>query len=141
MSETYIRLKEMLEKQGALSKEDIEKSIAASGEMTAEEITLLEAERHEKERSSGDTISMEQYLEASKVLDTAPEGYAPWFSYPARKAAGRKIIFGHWAALEGQCDVPGLYALDTGCVWGGSMTLLNVDSGERIACSCAGNAG
>ena len=80
-------------------------------------------------------------LKSKEGLDTAPEGYAPWFSYPARKAAGRKIIFGHWAALEGQCDVPGLYALDTGCVWGGSMTLLNVDSGERIACSCAGNAG
>ncbi len=74
MSETYTRLKEMLDKQGALSKEDIEKVIAASGEMTAEEITLLEAERHEKERARGETITMEQYLEASKVLDTAPEG-------------------------------------------------------------------
>ncbi|MCP1605876.1 symmetrical bis(5'-nucleosyl)-tetraphosphatase [Pseudomonas citronellolis] len=79
-------------------------------------------------------------LKSKEGLGTAPEGYAPWFSYPARKAAGRKIIFGHWAALEGQCDVPGLYALDTGCVWGGSMTLLNVDSGERITCNCAGNA-
>jgi hypothetical protein len=74
MSETYTRLKEMLDKQGALSKADIEKMVAASGEMTAEEITLLEAERHEKERSSGETISMEQYLAASKVLDTSPEG-------------------------------------------------------------------
>jgi bis(5'-nucleosyl)-tetraphosphatase (symmetrical) len=79
-------------------------------------------------------------LKSKEGLDTAPAGYAPWFSYPERKAAGRKIIFGHWAALEGQCDVPGLYALDTGCVWGGSMTLLNVDSGERITCNCAGNA-
>ena len=76
-------------------------------------------------------------LKSKEGLDTAPPGYAPWFSYAERKAAGRKIIFGHWAALEGQCNVPGLYALDTGCVWGGSMTLLNVDSGERIACSCA----
>ncbi|MDF3935494.1 symmetrical bis(5'-nucleosyl)-tetraphosphatase [Pseudomonas citronellolis] len=77
-------------------------------------------------------------LKSKEGLDTAPPGYAPWFSYPERKAAGRKIIFGHWAALEGQCDVPGLYALDTGCVWGGSMTLLNVDSGERLHCGCAG---
>jgi hypothetical protein len=74
MSETYTRLKAMLDKQGTLSREEIEKMVAASGEMTAEEITLLEAERHEKERASGKTISMEQYLEASKVLDTAPEG-------------------------------------------------------------------
>ena len=76
-------------------------------------------------------------LKSKEGLDTAPPGYAPWFSYAQRKAAGRKIIFGHWAALEGQCDVPGLFALDTGCVWGGSMTLMNVDTFERIQCSCA----
>lgn len=74
MSETYTKLKEMLDKQGALSNEDIEKLIAAHGEMTAEEITLLEAERHEKERAKTEKITMEQYLEASKVLDTAAEG-------------------------------------------------------------------
>jgi len=76
-------------------------------------------------------------LKSKEGLDTAPPGYAPWFSYAERKAAGRKIIFGHWAALEGQCDVPGLFALDTGCVWGGSMTLMNIDTFERIHCSCA----
>ncbi|MCJ1886710.1 symmetrical bis(5'-nucleosyl)-tetraphosphatase [Pseudomonas sp. LA21] len=76
-------------------------------------------------------------LKSKEGLGTAPSGYAPWFSYTERKAAGRKIIFGHWAALEGQCDVPGLFALDTGCVWGGSMTLLNVDTLERIHCDCA----
>ena len=76
-------------------------------------------------------------LQSKEGLYTAPPGYAPWFSYAQRKAAGRKIIFGHWAALEGQCDVPGLFALDTGCVWGGSMTLMNVDTLERIHCSCA----
>jgi hypothetical protein len=42
--------------------------------MTAEEITLLEAERHEKERAKTEKITMEQYLEASKVLDSAAEG-------------------------------------------------------------------
>ncbi|MCP1622092.1 symmetrical bis(5'-nucleosyl)-tetraphosphatase [Pseudomonas nitroreducens] len=76
-------------------------------------------------------------LKSKEGLDTAPPGYAPWFSYAERKAAGRKIIFGHWAALEGQCNVPGLFALDTGCVWGGSMTLMNIDTLERIHCSCA----
>jgi hypothetical protein len=74
MSETYTRLKEMLDKQGSLSNEDIEKLVAGSGAMTAEEITLLEAERHEKERAGSEKITMEKYLEASKVLDTAPEG-------------------------------------------------------------------
>ena len=78
-------------------------------------------------------------LKSKEGLDTAPPGFAPWFSYPERKTRGQKIIFGHWAALEGNCNEPGLYALDTGCVWGGSLTLLNIDSGERISCSCEEN--
>ncbi|WP_330114856.1 symmetrical bis(5'-nucleosyl)-tetraphosphatase [Pseudomonas sp. JS3066] len=78
-------------------------------------------------------------LKSKEGLDTAPPGFAPWFSFPERKTRGQKIIFGHWAALEGKCNEPGLYALDTGCVWGGSMTLLNIDSGEQISCSCEEN--
>ncbi|MCY1435469.1 Bis(5'-nucleosyl)-tetraphosphatase, symmetrical [compost metagenome] len=78
-------------------------------------------------------------LKSKEGLDTAPPGFAPWFSIPGRKTRGQKIIFGHWAALEGNCHEPGLFALDTGCVWGGAMTLLNIDSGERHSCSCEEN--
>src|SRR3989338_1447008 len=76
-------------------------------------------------------------LKSKEGLGSAPPGFAPWFSHPKRKTRGLKLIFGHWAALEGQCNEPELFALDTGCVWGASMTLLNVDSGERHSCSCA----
>ncbi|MNN57434.1 Bis(5'-nucleosyl)-tetraphosphatase [symmetrical] [compost metagenome] len=75
-------------------------------------------------------------LKSKEGLGTAPSGYAPWFSHPGRKTRGQKIIFGHWAALQGQCDEPGVEALDSGCVWGATLTLLNVDSGERLTCSC-----
>jgi bis(5'-nucleosyl)-tetraphosphatase (symmetrical) len=78
-------------------------------------------------------------LKSKEGLDTAPPGFAPWFGIPGRKTRGQKIIFGHWAALEGNCHEPGLFALDTGCVWGGAMTLLNIDSGERLSCSCEEN--
>jgi len=75
-------------------------------------------------------------LKGKEGADTAPRGYAPWFSYKERKTQGLKIIFGHWAALEGRCDEPGIFALDTGCVWGGAMTLMNVDTGELLTCKC-----
>lgn len=75
-------------------------------------------------------------LKSKEGVESAPPGYAPWFSHRERKTRGQKIIFGHWAALEGQCNEPGLFALDTGCVWGGAMTLLNIDSGERHRCDC-----
>ncbi|WLG50378.1 symmetrical bis(5'-nucleosyl)-tetraphosphatase [Pseudomonas sp. FP1742] len=74
-------------------------------------------------------------LKGKEGIDTAPPGYAPWFAHE-RKTKGLKIIFGHWAALEGQCNEPGLFALDTGCVWGGAMTLMNVDTFERLQCKC-----
>ncbi|MGV8919074.1 MAG: symmetrical bis(5'-nucleosyl)-tetraphosphatase [Pseudomonas sp.] len=75
-------------------------------------------------------------LKSKEGVGSAPPGYAPWFKHKDRKTKDLKIIFGHWAALEGQCDEPGLFALDTGCVWGGSMTLLNVDSGQLHRCEC-----
>ena len=75
-------------------------------------------------------------LKSKEGVGSAPPGYAPWFSWPSRKTRGQKIIFGHWAALEGQCDEPGLHALDSGCVWGGAMTLMNIDSGEKHRCDC-----
>ncbi|TDV61324.1 symmetrical bis(5'-nucleosyl)-tetraphosphatase [Pseudomonas sp. LP_7_YM] len=77
-------------------------------------------------------------LKSKEGLDSAPAGYAPWFSHQDRKTKGLNIIFGHWAALEGRCSEPGVYALDTGCVWGGAMTMLNVDTRELIHCDCDG---
>jgi bis(5'-nucleosyl)-tetraphosphatase (symmetrical) len=75
-------------------------------------------------------------LKSKEGLGTAPAGYKPWFQHKERKTRDVKIIFGHWAALEGKIQEPGISALDTGCVWGGALTLMNVDTGERLACKC-----
>ncbi len=75
-------------------------------------------------------------LKSKEGLGTAPRGYAPWFSHANRRMRGERIIFGHWAALEGQCSEPGLSALDTGCVWGGSLSLLDVERNIRHTCNC-----
>lgn len=75
-------------------------------------------------------------LKGKEGPDSAPPGYAPWFRHKERKTKGLKIVFGHWASLEGRCNEPGIFALDTGCVWGGALTLLNIDTGERLQCKC-----
>ncbi|RUO27913.1 bis(5'-nucleosyl)-tetraphosphatase [Aliidiomarina sedimenti] len=49
----------------------------------------------------------------------------PWFNfYPPSPI---QIMFGHWAALNGKTGREDIIALDTGCVWGNKLTLLNID--------------
>ncbi|TBL48868.1 bis(5'-nucleosyl)-tetraphosphatase (symmetrical) [Obesumbacterium proteus] len=55
----------------------------------------------------------------------APSPLKPWFNLPSKVSdEGYSIAFGHWASLEGKGTPPQVYALDTGCCWGGDLTLL-----------------
>jgi bis(5'-nucleosyl)-tetraphosphatase (symmetrical) len=63
--------------------------------------------------------------------------YLPWFAIKKRRSIGTKILFGHWAALLCDTQRDDVIGLDSGCVWGGSLTLMNMDSGERHCCDCA----
>jgi bis(5'-nucleosyl)-tetraphosphatase (symmetrical) len=62
--------------------------------------------------------------------DAAPPGLVPWFDVPGRASAGHAVAFGHWSTL-GLINRPQLLSLDTGCVWGGSLTAVRVDGGRR----------
>ena len=61
-----------------------------------------------------------------------PTGHKAWFSHSGRKTEGNKIIFGHWAALEGRDCGDNLFPLDTGYVWGGPMRIMNLDTEQYI---------
>jgi hypothetical protein len=76
MSDTFDKLKALLEKQKSLSNEDVEKLVAEHGAMTDEEKITLESEkaRIEREERQKDSVTMDQYLEALKTLDSAAEG-------------------------------------------------------------------
>lgn len=76
-------------------------------------------------------------LKAKEGIDSAPQGFAAWFSHPDRLTRNDTILFGHWAALEGRCPVPNTIALDSGCVWGGKLSLYNVDTQHFERCDCA----
>ena len=63
----------------------------------------------------------EMDFSSSESAAAAPAGLVPWFDVPTRQTRGRLIAFGHWSTL-GWMDRPDLLALDTGCVWGGSLS-------------------
>ena len=69
------------------------------------------------------------------AANTVATDLVPWFNL-RKDHQDPPLIFGHWAALEGECEVQDIHALDTGCVWGGSMTLLCWETGERISTPC-----
>ena len=62
-----------------------------------------------------------------------PRGYRPWFALRPRDEP--PVICGHWSAL-GLKLTSQLAALDSGCVWGGSLTALQLEdrSIHQVAC-------
>ena len=58
-----------------------------------------------------------------------PEGYLPWFDVPQRQSRNVRVVCGHWSTL-GLVRRPDLLALDTGCIWGGALTAVNLDADE-----------
>jgi bis(5'-nucleosyl)-tetraphosphatase (symmetrical) len=70
-------------------------------------------------------------------LQSAPEGYHPWFELQQRKSRPQRLVFGHWSAL-GLYQQHNVHAIDTGCLWGGSLTALHLETGEAISLNCEG---
>lgn len=72
---------------------------------------------------------LELKLKSQKTIDNP--AYQPWFNWP-RDWQGYHMAFGHWAALQGECNIVNIHATDTGCVWGGKLRALCIeDDGRR----------
>jgi len=71
-----------------------------------------------------------------------PAGYLPWFEAPNRasRQSTSIIICGHWSALGLQLR-DGLITLDTGCLWGGSLTAIRLEDRKVFQQTCAAPAG
>ena len=67
------------------------------------------------------------------------EGRIPWFAHPERASRTQRILCGHWSTL-GYLAGHNIWALDTGCVWGGALTLLRLDQDPPLphASPCPG---
>ncbi len=77
-------------------------------------------------------------FEAKESASHAPPGMRPWFEFDRPEGDGyHRLLFGHWAALEGKTSRDDRIALDTGCIWGGCLTMLRLDDARffRVDCS------
>jgi len=71
-------------------------------------------------------------LTSKGELSTAPHGFKPWFDYH-NPHLNETLYFGHWAALEGYTGTTKHQALDTGCVWGNTLTALRLEDKKRFS--------
>jgi bis(5'-nucleosyl)-tetraphosphatase (symmetrical) len=70
-------------------------------------------------------------------IGAAPPGYRAWFDVPGRRSSECTIVCGHWSALGLRIDSR-LLALDTGCVWGGSLSAVRLDDRRVFQVKCPG---
>jgi len=64
---------------------------------------------------------------SSKDGNNPPVNCLPWFAHPHRRTLTIPIAFGHWSTLGFVSDTH-LISLDTGCVWGGKLSAISLDS-------------
>jgi bis(5'-nucleosyl)-tetraphosphatase (symmetrical) len=69
-------------------------------------------------------------FESKEGLENGPKGYIPWFKVPKRRTANTLIYFGHWSTL-GLLRRNNAIGLDTGCVWGGKLTALEISDSNK----------
>ncbi len=87
-----------------------------------------------------------RYCDLDGNMDLRPKGppgsqptdLMPWFQVPGRSSRGHKIIFGHWSAL-GLWNAGDVIGLDSGCLWGRSLSAVRLDSSplEFFSVDCA----
>lgn len=71
--------------------------------------------------------------------ERGPAGCVPWFDAPGRKSADHLIVCGHWSAL-GFRQTENLLALDSGCLWGGSLTAVRLEDRRAFQMPCRRSA-
>lgn len=75
-------------------------------------------------------------LKTKDNLSMTPKNTRPWFNFYNKNKLPINIVFGHWAAIQGKTEVENIYAIDTGCVWGGSLTALRLEDKKRFCINC-----
>ena len=78
---------------------------------------------------SDGTLDFDNKSHPSAVSHSTSSTIMPWFERKNEQLlANQRVVFGHWAALSCQTNSAQFIGLDTGYVWGQSMTMLNLSS-------------
>ena len=76
-----------------------------------------------------------RFVDLKKRLDfehkgppgSQPKSLVPWYQHQETKCKNWRIVCGHWSAL-GYMRSGRIIALDSGCVWGGALTAVRLDT-------------
>ncbi len=65
----------------------------------------------------------------------AHDDWTPWFDVPGRKSRDHTVVWGHWSAL-GLLMRPDVIGLDSGCVWGRSLSGVRLEDRSLSQVKC-----
>jgi bis(5'-nucleosyl)-tetraphosphatase (symmetrical) len=65
----------------------------------------------------------------------ASGAWTPWFDVPGRASRDHTVVFGHWSAL-GLCIRPDILGIDSGCVWGRSLSAVRLHDRALFQVPC-----
>lgn len=106
--------------------------------------TLMGADRH---RCIINAMTRLRFVDAQGRMDlsiktapaNAPANLTAWFDHPYRASRDHTIVFGHWSAL-GLMNRQDAVCLDTGCIWGKTLTAMSWPQRQCVQVPCQGSA-
>ena len=127
-----------------IADDDFEIVDAFLNEMFGKEPSLWsdQLEGHERIRCIVNYLTRMRLTDAAGRLDYSfkdalddpmPEGFKPWFGFESPAAQTHQILFGHWAALQGQTITEKIKNVDGGCVWGHQLMAFRLEDQQMFA--------
>ncbi len=118
---------------------------ALRGDRCAELLAALARGRRSRARDLGPEVEAASIMTRIRVVEQdgsprrgftggpaeAPAGTRPWFELSPLPSPARPVVFGHWAML-GLHHRPGVWCLDSGCVYGGLLSAMRLEDGAVV---------
>ena len=80
-----------------------------------------------------DSAGLLEFSFKDSLSNAMPEGFKPWFEFASQAAQTHKVVFGHWAALQGKTISDSIQNVDGGCVWGHQLMAYRLEDEALFA--------